>query len=121
MLLTASASVDIADRDNTTYTHDFIRNLLGLSFPLLEVRTTAIKLGGVDLFIERGFDTKQFFIRGELIPATVGSTRAEGYVIAVCAKGYGGCWIGIIGSPSSQLPFFPETGLVADICVGLES
>ena len=109
-------------RDKLTYTHDFVRNLLGFSFPLLEVRDTTIKLGGVDLFIERGLDTEQFFVSRELIPGTIGSTRAEGYIVAVCAKGYGrcGCGAGSIGSPSSQLPLLPETGLATDICVGLE-
>ena len=119
-MLTADTSVSIIGGENTTYIHDFVRNLLGLSLPLLEVWTTVIKLGGVDLFIERGFDTKKFFVRRELIPATVGSTRAESYVIGVCAKGYGGRWVRSIGSPSGQLPFLPKTGLVADICVGLK-
>jgi hypothetical protein len=38
--------------DNRTYTHNFVCDLLGLSLSLLKVRTTSIKLGGVDLFIE---------------------------------------------------------------------
>ena len=61
-----------------TYTHDFVRNLLGFSFPFFEVRDTTVKLGGVDLFIKRSLDTKQFFVRRELIPSTIGSARAEG-------------------------------------------
>ena len=106
--------------NNTTYTHDFIRNLLGFSLPLLEVRDITIKPGGVDLFIKGGFYTKQFFVGRELIPGTIGSTRAKGDIVAVCAKGYGGCGVGSIGSPSSQLPLPPKTGLVTDICVSLE-
>lgn len=118
--MTAETLEPITSRENTTYTHDFVRNLLGLSLPLLEVRDTTIKPGGVDLFIKRGLDTKQFFVRRELIPGTIGSARAEGYIVPVCAKRYGGCGVGSIGSPSSQFPFLPNAGLVTDICVGLE-
>lgn len=50
--LTAEASVRITSRDDVTYTHNLVRNLLCLSLPLLEVWTTTIKLGRVDLFIE---------------------------------------------------------------------
>ena len=103
-----------------TYTHDFVRNLLGFSFPLLEVRDIAIKLGGVDLFIKRSLDTKKFFVRRELIPSTIRSARAEGYIVALCTKRYGGWGVGSIGSPGSQFPFPPNAGLVTDICVGLE-
>ena len=70
-------------RDNRTYTQNFVRNLLGLSLPFLEVRATPIKLSGVDFFIERGLDAEQFFVRRKLIPAPVRGARAEGYIIAV--------------------------------------
>jgi len=107
-------------RDNRTYTQNFVRDLLGLSLPLLKVRATSVQLGGVDFFIERGLDTEELFVCRELIPATIGSARAEGYIIAVRPKGYTRRRARSIRSPSGQLPFPSKTGLIADIGIGLE-
>lgn len=107
-------------RDNRTYPQNFIRDLLGLSLPLLKVWTTPIELGGIDLFVERSLYAEQFFVCRELIPAAIGGTRAERYIINVCPKSYGGRRIGSVGSPGGQLSFLSKTGFVTNIGVGLE-
>ena len=107
----------------STYAHNLVRNLLGLSLTFLEVRSTPIELSGVYLFIERSLNTKQLFVRRKLIPTNTAGAGTKGHIVTVCAEGYGGRSIGRvrgIGSPSSQLPFLPRTGFVTYISVGLE-
>ena len=69
----------------------------------------------MDLFVERGFDAKQFFIPPKLMPNTIGGTRIEGQIILVRAK-----VCRRTGSPGGRLPFSARAGPVAYIGVGLE-
>ena len=73
---------------------------------LHRIRTTPIKLGSADLFVERWLDTKKFFVHRKLIPAIGNGTVTKGYIVVVCVKGYVGVGLGVseIQAISSQIP-----------------
>lgn len=58
-------------KNEVAYSGDFVRDTLSMAFTFLEIRSTAVQLCSINVFVKLSLDTEEFLVGSELIPRGV--------------------------------------------------